>query len=28
VRSIQSLGPANEESPRLRLATLHGRLIA
>jgi hypothetical protein len=28
VRNIQSLGPANEESPRLRLATLHGRLIA
>jgi hypothetical protein len=28
VRKIQSLGPANEESPRLRLATLHGRRIA
>lgn len=28
VRAIQSLGPANEESPRLRLATLHGRRIA
>src|SRR6478609_7770406 len=28
VRNIQSLGPANEESPRLRLATLHGRRIA
>lgn len=28
VRRIQTLGPANEESPRLRLATLHGRRIA
>jgi len=28
VRRIQSLGPANEEAPRLRLATLHGRRIA
>ncbi|EJL24721.1 hypothetical protein PMI01_04599 [Caulobacter sp. AP07] len=28
VRAIRSLGPANEESPRLRLATLHGRRIA
>ena len=28
VRKIQSLGAANEESPRLRLATLHGRRIA
>jgi hypothetical protein len=28
VRSIQSLGPANEETPRLRLATLDGRRIA
>ncbi len=28
VRKIQSLGSGNEESPRLRLATLHGRLIA
>lgn len=28
VRKIQGLGPANEEAPRLRLATLHGRLIA
>ena len=28
VRRIQTLGPANAESPRLRLATLHGRRIA
>jgi hypothetical protein len=28
VTSIRSAGAANEESPRLRLATLHGRRIA
>jgi hypothetical protein len=28
VREIRGLGPANVESPRLRLATLHGRRIA
>lgn len=28
VREIRSLGPSNVESPRLRLATLHGRRIA
>ncbi|CAN5487592.1 PAS domain-containing protein [soil metagenome] len=28
VRDIRGLGPANAESPRLRLATLHGRRIA
>ena len=28
VRSIRAMGPANEESPRLRLATLDGRRIA
>ena len=28
LRKIQGLGPANEESPRLKLATLDGRRIA